>query len=145
MLKGHHFLAFLWSHTFCHSLCLFYGSHRPTPRGLRPAHLAPSPSRTSQRKAPAGDWQVGRRRWWQDVSFPLPACSQVGSRIFSRCSLSCDFSCWMLPQTTSSLLQEFNCACCSRPCGLAAPHCCFPLLALRALGCTPWTSGCTPL
>lgn len=48
-------------------------SHRAHPRGLHQPTWLPHLLGFSQRKAPAGVWQVGRRRW-QDVSFPLPAC-----------------------------------------------------------------------
>jgi len=86
--------------TFCHPLACFMISQGP-PTWTASAHLASSRSRWIQPKEGTCRSLAGRKTKRAGFVFPtsfLPAWPYI----FSRHSLSYDFSYWMLPQTTSA-------------------------------------------
>ena len=124
---------------FCHPLACFMISQGP-PMWTASAYLAPSPSRIQPKESTCRSL-AGRKTKMAGCVFPT-SCLPAWPHIFSRCSLSCDFSCWMLPQTTShsrnsSVLAAPGPVVWQLP--TAAPHCCLwgPCAALFPSCCTP--------
>lgn len=140
----------------CHSLACFMTSQGP-PMWTASAYLASSPSRWIQPKEGTCRSLAGRKTKMVAYVFPtsfLPAWPHI----FSRCSLSYDFSCWMLPQTTSahsrnsSVLPPTGSEVWQRPtaasycwllgpcCTALFPSCCTPLWRVPSLR-SHWNSS----